>query len=363
MSSPGPRRRPARLRRPPQRRVPDPSTSLLDTLDPHRQPPRRARHVRREPDRRAALIERRPRAPAPPFARQPARAGTPASLDRVTSRAPRAATPRPADAGPQRAARAGSTAPRRCTEIDPAGARAPARAGRRASLPARADLLRHPADRAQAPRQLHRRDHAVRRRPGSRRPGDLLHRRPARDRRSPTTRRELRARVYDTDGAADRGRPGSRALHPLPPGRRPGAHRAALAAVAASPRSASSTACTSSATSPRPSASSSSAGLLLLPGAAGRRRARLPRRRGAGGRGPARAPRADARRRRALQRAASATTSSSCPSSGIPKVGARVTRPPGARRAKMSTTGGTRAGHGATCSTSPRRSSRSSSAR
>ena len=40
-----------------------------------------------------------------------------------------------------------------------------------------------------------------------------------------------------------------------------------------------------------------------LPGAAGRRRARLPRPRGAGGGGPARAPRADARRRPALQRA------------------------------------------------------------
>ena len=40
-----------------------------------------------------------------------------------------------------------------------------------------------------------------------------------------------------------------------------------------------------------------------LSGAAGRRRARLPRRRGAGRRGPARAPRADARRRAALQRA------------------------------------------------------------
>jgi hypothetical protein len=43
------------------------------------------------------------------------------------------------------------------------------------------DLQRHPADRAQAPRQLHRRDPPVRRGPGPRRPGDLLHRRPARD--------------------------------------------------------------------------------------------------------------------------------------------------------------------------------------
>ena len=42
-------------------------------------------------------------------------------------------------------------------------------------------LLRHPAHRAQAPRQLHRRDPELRRGPGPRRPGDLLHRRPARD--------------------------------------------------------------------------------------------------------------------------------------------------------------------------------------
>ena len=53
---------------------------------------------------------------------------------------------------------------------------------------ARGHLLRHPAHRAQAPRQLHRGDPPVRRGPGPRRPGDLLHRRPARARRSPTTR-------------------------------------------------------------------------------------------------------------------------------------------------------------------------------
>ena len=59
---------------------------------------------------------------------------------------------------------------------------------RRRRLPrARADLQRHPAHRAQAPRQLHRGDPPVRRGPGPRRPGDLLHRRPARDDASPTT--------------------------------------------------------------------------------------------------------------------------------------------------------------------------------
>ena len=57
----------------------------------------------------------------------------------------------------------------------------------------------------------------------------------------------------------------------------------------------------------------------LLPGAAGRRRARLPRRRGAGRRGPARAPRAHARRRAALQRALRRGACSSCPSTGSPR--------------------------------------------
>ena len=54
-------------------------------------------------------------------------------------------------------------------------------------------LLRHPAHRAQAPRQLHRRDHPVRRRPGPRRPGDLLHRRPARGHRPVRAGRAARA--------------------------------------------------------------------------------------------------------------------------------------------------------------------------
>ncbi len=61
--------------------------------------------------------------------------------------------------------------------------------GRRAThLREPPDLQRHPADRPQAPRQLHRRDPPVRDRPGparrrSGRGGDLLHRRPPRDHR------------------------------------------------------------------------------------------------------------------------------------------------------------------------------------
>ena len=41
---------------------------------------------------------------------------------------------------------------------------------------------------------------------------------------------ELRERVHDTSSDPDRGRAGPRAVHPLPPGRRAGAHRAVLAA-------------------------------------------------------------------------------------------------------------------------------------
>ena len=108
-------------------------------------------------------------------------------------------------------------------------------------------------------------DHAVRRGPGARRPGDLLHRRPARARPSTTTPRSCASARYDHGRAADRRGPRSRALHPLPPGRRPGAHRADLAAVerhaarraqphAPVPRQVG-----------RRSASASSAGLLFYP--------------------------------------------------------------------------------------------------
>ena len=65
-----------------------------------------------------------------------------------------------------------------------------------------------------------------RRRRGGR---DLLHRRPARDHRR-LRPAELRERVYDTTAIAARRRARSRSLHPLPPGRRPRAHRAHLAA-------------------------------------------------------------------------------------------------------------------------------------
>ena len=92
------------------------------------------------------------------------------------------------------------------------------------------------------------------------------------------------------------------------------------------------------------SASWSSRRAALLPGAAGRRRARLPRRRGAGRRGPARAPRAHARRRASASTRASARCSS-CPSTGSREVGARIMDLQDPTR-KMSTTGGTRAGHG-----------------
>ena len=162
-------------------------------------------------------------------------------------------------------------------------------------------LLRHPADRPQAPRQLHRRDPPVRRGPGPRRAGDLLHRRPARDLGRLRPGRAARAPLrHDRDPARRRPRP--RALHPLPPVRRPRAHRADLAALRGHrPRR------------PQPHApvqgqvgEAARAGLrgaLLLPGAAGRRRARLQGHRGAGRRRPAPARRADAGDRPPLQRA------------------------------------------------------------
>ena len=116
-----------------------------------------------------------------------------------------------------------------------------------------AHLLRHPADRPQAPGQLHRGDPPVRRGAGSRR-GDLLHRRPARDQRSvrprrrcasaSTTRRRSCSPPASTPSAA------SCSASPTCPST-PSSH----GCCRASPRSASSTACTSSATSRSPSAS------------------------------------------------------------------------------------------------------------
>ncbi len=133
-----------------------------------------------------------------------------------------------------------------------------------------------------------------------------------------------------------------------------------LAALARSPPTATSTACTSSRTSRPKQRELVSAGALLLPGAAGRRRARLPGRRGPGRRGPAPARRADAGDRPPLQRA--------------------LRRDPG--RARAPDPGGRRPDHGpagaraedvddrrhrgrapSTSSTSPTRSARSSAAR
>ena len=65
-------------------------------------------------------------------------------------------------------------------------------------------------------------------------------------------------------------------------------------------------------------------GALLLPGAAGGRRARLPRRRGPGRRRPAPAHRADARDRAALQRALRRGEILVVPEHRIPEVGARI---------------------------------------
>ena len=128
---------------------------------------------------------------------------------------------------------------------------------------------------------------------------------------------ELRERVLDTtrDPARRGARP--RPLHAVPPGRRARAHRAVLAAHVGHRRR------RAAAHAPVPrqvgrAARARLRGAALLPGAAGRRRARLPRRRGAGRRGPARAPRADARRRAALQLALRRRRSS-CPSTASPR--------------------------------------------
>ena len=93
---------------------------------------------------------------------------------------------------------------------------------------------------------------------------------------------------------------------------------------------------------------------VLLPGADGRGRARLPRPRGAGRRGPAPARRADARRRRALQRPLRRDAASS-PRRRIPEVG-RADHGPPAPRPEDVDHRRQRAGHRATCTTSPTRS-------
>ena len=153
---------------------------------------------------------------------------------------------------------------------------------------------------------------------------------------------ELRERLYDLDGAADRRGPGSRALHPLPPGRRAGAHRAALAAVArhparrAQPHAPVPRQVGRAARARRPPACSSTRCCMAADVLAYRAA------RGAGGGGPARAPRADARRRRALQRALRRRRWW-CPRRASPR-SARASATCRSPRRKMSTTGATEQG-------------------
>ena len=173
-------------------------------------------------------------------------------------------------------------------------------------------------------------------------PGDLLHRRPARDDRRLRPGGAARAHLrHDRD----------------PAGRRPGPRRAASSSARATCRSTRSCAgCCRRVTRarraqphapvPRQVGRAAPAGLrraAALPGAAGRRRARLPRPRGAGGGGPARAPRADARRRRRFN--ARFGEILVVPEHRIPTVGARIARPAGARAQDVDD-GRQRAGHG-----------------
>ena len=119
---------------------------------------------------------------------------------------------------------------------------------------------------------------------------------------------------------------------------------------ARSPRTATSSACTSSRTRRAKQRELVSAGLLLLPGAAGRGRARLPHRRGAGRRRPAPAHRADARHRDPLQQPVRRARSSSCPSTASRRSarGSWTCRTP---TRKMSTSNASEGGP-STCSTS-----------
>ena len=100
---------------------------------------------------------------------------------RATRPTPRrcAASTRPARPSARSCARAWGRTP--AIRSGPGAATASPRARCRSGV--RAHLQRHPAHRAQAPRQLPRRDPAVRGGPGPRRPGDLLHRGPARHER------------------------------------------------------------------------------------------------------------------------------------------------------------------------------------
>ena len=90
---------------------------------------------------------------------------------------------------------------------------------RRSSRSSRAHLLRHPADGAQAPGQLHRRDRPVRRRARSAARGSSASSTCTRS-RSPTSPRELRERLYDTTAILLAAGLDPAALHPVPPERR-----------------------------------------------------------------------------------------------------------------------------------------------
>ena len=123
--------------------------------------------------------------------------------------------PRPIAGPDRRRPRASAAAARgRIANPSPAPRRSEAR------FPAREDLQRHPADRAQAPRQLHRGDQPLRGGAGAGRARgwrvDLLHRRPARDLGRLRPGRAARAPPrHDRDPARRRARP--RALHAVPP--------------------------------------------------------------------------------------------------------------------------------------------------
>ena len=222
-----------------------------------------------------------------------------------------------------------------------------------------AHLQRDPADRTQAPGQLHRRDHAS---TSPARTGATR-----RSTASSTCTRSPSATTPPSCASASTTRPRSSS----PPAWIPSAASSSARATCRSTPS--SCWLLSSVTElgraephapvPRQVGRPARAGLRRpahVPGAAGRRRARLPRRRGAGGRGPARAPRAHARRRRALQHPL--RRDARRPEHRIPEVGARITRPPGARAQDVDDRRLARRGR-STSSTSRAPSRRSSSAR
>ena len=203
-----------------------------------------------------------------------------------------------------------------------------------------AHLLRDPAHGTQAPGQLHRRDPPLRRGPGARR-GDLLHRRPPRADRALRPGRPARAPVRHARHPARRGA-GPGAQRPLPPERHARAHRAVLAAGRGHPAGRPQP----DAPVPRQVACAARARrrrAALLPGAHGGRRARLPRRRGAGGE--------DQREHLELMRDVARRVNARfgegllvVPEGRIPEVGARIMDLQEPTR-KMSTTGALGGGH------------------